>query len=131
MTMLTIPQSTSTATPADAVRWLRALAAPGRFRVIRDAEGWPIIPGRLGRVEWYDGAELAVYTTRPRLFAKLWAIPGVRRWQTGDQEMRACFPVEALDQVAGVIRARTRRTLSPEAARKRSGLATVRAVSAA
>ena len=31
---------------------------------------------------------LAVYTDRPRLFEKLWAIPGVRRHQTGDHEMR-------------------------------------------
>jgi hypothetical protein len=64
---------------------LRALAAPLRLRVTADPEGWPIIPGRL------------------------WAIPGVRRHQTGDQEMRAPFPAEALAQVAGVIRARTRR----------------------
>jgi len=108
---------------------LRALAAPFRFRVLADPEGFPIIPGRLGQIEYHDGHELAVYTDRPRLLPKLRTIPGVRRHQTGDQEMRALFPVEALDQVAGVIRARRRRVLSPEAARKRSGLATVRAVS--
>ena len=33
----------------------------------------------------------------------------MRLWQTGDQEMRALFPPEALEQVAGVIRARRRR----------------------
>jgi hypothetical protein len=33
---------------------LRALA--GGYRVKQDAEGWPMIPGRLGRIEWYcDG----------------------------------------------------------------------------
>jgi len=32
--------------------------------------------------------------------------------------MRAVFPPEALAQVAGVIQARRKRTLSPEAARK-------------
>jgi hypothetical protein len=52
------------------------------------------------RVEWHDGSLLAVYTNRPRLFARLWAIPGVRRHQTGDREMRAVFPVEALAAVA-------------------------------
>jgi hypothetical protein len=57
-------------------------------------------------VEWFDGRDLAVYCDRPRLFAKLWAIPGVRRHQTGDQEMRATFPPEALEQVAAVIRAK-------------------------
>jgi len=118
-------------TPLDAVRAFRVLAAPSRLRVIRDAEGWPVIPGKLGRVEWHDGAALAVYTDRPRLFARLWSVPGVRRWQVGDQEARGLFPVEALSAVAAVIRARRRRTLSAEAARKRSGLPTVRAVSAA
>src|SRR5262249_46499384 len=105
------------------------LAAPFRFRVVADPEGFPAIRGRFGSIEYHDGEVLAVYTDRPRLFAKLWAIPAVRRHQTGDQETRALFPVEALDQPAGVIRARRRRVLSPEAARKRSGLATVRAVS--
>ena len=97
---------------------LRSLAGPLRLRVTRDREGWPIIPGRLGQIEYHDGVELAVYTDRPRLFAKLWAIQGVRRHQTGDDEMRALFPPEALEPVAGVIRARRRRSLSPEVARR-------------
>jgi hypothetical protein len=88
---------------------LRNLARPLRFRVIANTEGYPAIPGRYGRVEWFNGRELAVYSDRPRLFAKIWAIPGVRRHQTGDQEMRAIFPPEALEQVAGVIRARRQR----------------------
>ncbi len=95
---------------------LRALARACRFRVLADAEGFPIIPGRLGQIEWHDGIDLAVYTDRPRLFAKLWAIPGVQRHQTGDREMRALFPPEALEQVAGAIRARrrARRVMTPE-----------------
>ncbi len=113
---------------AAAFRQLRALARPFRFRVVPDAEGWPMIPGRLGRIEIQcdgedchgcpvSGPALAVYTDRPRLFPKLWAIPGVRRWQTGDAEMRAVVPAEAetLALVAGVVRARRRRrpTTSP------------------
>jgi hypothetical protein len=109
---------TRTAEQDTAFAALRALARPQRFRVVADAEGFPSIAGRLGQVEWHDGRDLAVYTNRPRLFPKLWAIPGVRRHQTGDQEMRALFPPEALEQVAGVIRARRRRVLSPEAARR-------------
>ena len=96
---------------------LRTLAEPYRFRIQADAEGFPIIPGRYGQIEWYcDGVNchacplpgqfaLAVYTERPRLFSKIWSIPGVRRYQTGDSEMRAVLPVEALEQVARVIRA--------------------------
>jgi hypothetical protein len=107
---------------AEAFAQVRPLAAPARWRVRPDAEGWPVIPGRLGQIEYHDGRDLSVFTDRPRLHAKLWAIPRVRRHQTGDQEMRALFPPEALDQVAGVIRARRRRTLSSAEARRRSGL---------
>jgi hypothetical protein len=87
----------------------RNVACPLRLRLITDAEGFPTIPGRYGRIEWFDGRDLAVYSDRPRLFPRIWAIPGVRRHQTGDQEMRAIFPPEALEQVAGVIRARRQR----------------------
>jgi hypothetical protein len=92
-----------------AVAALRRLAAANRLRVGADSEGFPIIPGRYGQIEWFDGKGWAVYSDHPKVFEKLWAIPGVRRWQTGDQEMRALFPPEALEQVAGVIRARRRR----------------------
>jgi hypothetical protein len=124
-----------TAEQAAAFTRIRTLTDQYRFLVQADAEGWPVIPGRYGQIEWYchghDCAArfrgfcpvprqfaLAVYTDRPRLFEKLWVIPGVQRHQTGDHEMRAVFPPEALEQVAGVIKARRRRTLSPEAARK-------------
>ncbi len=117
-----------TGAQAVAVVQMRRLAAPSRFRVIPDAEGWPIIPGRLGQIEWYcDGVDchscpmpgeftLAVSTERPRLHAKLSAIPGLVRWQVGDEEFRGVFPPETLDQVAGVIRARrrARRIMTPE-----------------
>ena len=76
------------------------LARSSRYRVSKDVEGFPIMPGRYGRIEWFDGRNLAVYCDRPRLFAKIWAIPGVRRHQTGDTEMRAMFPPEALEQIA-------------------------------
>ena len=88
---------------------LRQLAHPLRLRITRDAEGFPVIPGRYGQIEWFDGRSLAMYSDRPRLFAKIWAIPGARRHQTGDDEMRAIFPPEALEQIAEVIRARRQR----------------------
>ena len=113
-----------------AIEQLRGLAKPDRFRIQLDVEGFPLIPGRYGQVEWLDGQYLAVYTDRPRLFARLWAIPGVRRHQTGDTEMRAVFPPEVLEQVAGIIKARRQRTLSPEEARRRGFKPTHRATSA-
>ena len=112
---------------AQALARFRELAKPLRLFVRTDAEGFPVIPGRYGQIEWYcDGEDcaarfggfcalpgqlaLAVYTERPRLFEKLWAIPGVRRHQTGDREMRAVFPPEALEHVARVIKANRKRT---------------------
>jgi hypothetical protein len=89
-----------------AFTWLRAVARPFRFRVIPDGEGFPLIPGRYGQIEWHDGRDLAVYTDHPRLFAKLRAIPSLRPHQTGDFELRALFPVPALAAVARVIRAK-------------------------
>lgn len=88
-----------------------------------------MIPGRCGQIEWFDGIDLAVYTDRPRLFARIWAIPAVRRHQTGDTEMRAVFPPECLQRVARVIKARRRRTLSPDEARRRGFKPTLRATS--
>ena len=114
-----------------AAQQLRALAKPYRFRVQVDAEGFPFISGRYGQIEWHCEGEncwscslpgqlaLAVYSDRPRLFGKLWAIPGVRRHQTGDSEMRAVFPPDSLELVALVIKARRRRSLSPAEARRR------------
>jgi hypothetical protein len=96
-----------------------------------DGEGWPVIPARLGWIEYHDGAELAVYSDRPRVFARLWAVPGVRRWQVGDQEARWLFPPQTLQAVAGVIGARRRRSLSPEAACQKGAGTAYRATSAA
>ena len=100
---------------------LRAIAEPHRLRVRADAEGFPMIPGRYGRIEGPGGSELAVYCDRPRLFRRIWSVPGVRRHQTGDTEMRALFLPEAIEPVAALIRARRRRRgrpMSPEAAQK-------------
>jgi hypothetical protein len=36
---------------------LTALAAPHRYRVRLDAEGWPMIPGRYGRLERATGSD--------------------------------------------------------------------------
>ena len=113
------PVSGKTAEQADAFAQLRAVASMDRLRVQPDGEGFPMIPGKYGQIEWHDpeGRELAVYCDHPRFFEKLWAIPGLRRHQTGDQEMRAVFPLEALEQVAGVIRAKRKPGITSEMAR--------------
>ena len=45
--------------------------------------------------------------------------PGCQAAPTGDTEMRAVFPPDALEQVALVIKARRRRSLSAAEARRR------------
>jgi hypothetical protein len=102
---------------------LTTVAAPFRYRVALDADGWPMIPGRYGRLQWHDETALTVFTG-------LWAIPGGRRWQVGDREVRGVVPGEGLTEVAGLFQARKRRVLTSEAVRKRSGLRTVRVTSA-
>jgi hypothetical protein len=99
--------------------------AERRRRVTADAEGWPVIPGRYGQIEWLCGGvdchscpmpgqlALAVYTDRPRIIAKLSTLPGVRRYQTGDSEGRMVFEPSALARVAEVIQARRRRPPTP------------------
>jgi len=113
-----------------AAKQLTALAAPYRFRIQVDAEGFPVIRGRHGRIEWYCDRvncwscsrpgqfALAVHTDRPRLFSKIWSIPDVRQHQTGDREMRAVFPVEALEQVAAVTRVRKKPGVTSAIAKK-------------
>lgn len=61
-----------------ALQQFRALGNPLRLRVTKDRHGFPIVPGRYGQIEWFDGQDLAVYSNHPRAFPKLWATPGVR-----------------------------------------------------
>src|SRR5262245_8493671 len=97
---------------AQAFGFLRSLAEPGRYRVIPDVEGYPQLPGQRGRVEWYTSTGVALYCDRPRVFARLEAVPGVTRWQIGSTERRYLAPVEALPALAPVLGLRRRRTLT-------------------
>jgi hypothetical protein len=112
-----------------AVQAIHVLAKPYRFRIDLDIEGCPAIPGRYGQIEWFDTGELAVYTDHPRLFAKLWTIPGLTRHQAGDAELRTVFPPEAFGQVAAVIKARRRRVLAREEAGRLGAKTVYRATS--
>jgi hypothetical protein len=89
----------------------------GRARVILDAEGWPMVPGRFGRLEWRgaepDG-EIRVYAyTDARMVSKLRALPGVRSCRIGDGE--AVFSCRADDAsavqaLAGLFKLKRRRS---------------------
>jgi len=88
---------------------VRALATPQGLLVKADLEGYPIIPGRLGQVEWTGGADLAVFTTRRLVTRMLLKISGVRRHQMGADESRMLFPPGALREVTSVIGAQKER----------------------
>jgi hypothetical protein len=97
-----------TAEQQAAAERLRGL--PGRPRVREDAEGWPVIAGRYGRVEWDTPGVLAVFTDHRRMIAKLAAVPGVGRYQTGDTEARRLLDPTAYPEVATLIRVRRLRS---------------------
>ena len=69
------------------------LAIAGGYRVELDAEGWPMVPGRLGRIEYHDDTDVAVFTNRRRLHVRILAIPAIKRHQTGDEELRAAVSI--------------------------------------
>lgn len=85
-----------TAETRHAATLMRKWVGP-RWRLTLDAEGYPVILGRYGRIEWHcDGQDchgdpepgplLTCWTDRRSRWKLLLAIPGVRGWQRGDDE---------------------------------------------
>jgi hypothetical protein len=106
----------------DAAKSFKSMVKTGRIGV--DTEGWPVLAGRYGQVEYHDGARLAVYSSRARVIGRLRAL-GVRPYQVGDHEARFLFHPPALAAVRMIIKARRKRTsgASPEAlARARAAI---------
>ncbi len=88
------------------------LTPDSKFSVLNDAIGDPFIPCAAGHV-FEHGPTLLAYTGDTRGWrALLLAIPGVRSWQTGDQEFTVVFPPDALKAVAKVVRPRRKRVIS-------------------
>src|SRR5262249_20198472 len=87
---------------------LRSMA-PG-YRIAQDPEHWPIVPGRLGQIEYFDGVDLAVYTDRRMIRGKVLLIPGVRRHQPAEDEVRPLSPRHPLPRIGKVTRARRKRS---------------------
>jgi hypothetical protein len=107
----------------------RAIIRPAlgpRARVTLAPEGWPMVPGRYGHLEW-RGVEAGAgparrdrrvyaFTGRARMIAKLYALRGVHRWQMGDAEAGvwiAADAVEGLRGAARLLQTRIRRPSSP------------------
>ena len=91
-------------------------AAAQGYRVIADAEGWPISPGKYGRLEHLGaaprepGGQLAAFTDRRLIRSRLLALDGVTRHQGGDDELRVLLAPRALPAVAKLLRCHRKRT---------------------
>ncbi|MGH7393385.1 MAG: hypothetical protein ACREM3_28610 [Candidatus Rokuibacteriota bacterium] len=87
-----------------------------RWRIRRDEEGLPVIPGRRGWVAAHDFETLCVHVTgRPYLLRVLRSLStGWRRYQVGDDEANLLAPVADLDLACGLVRALRRPVLSEE-----------------
>lgn len=85
-------------------------AAALGYRVIADAEGWPISPGKYGRLEHVGAGQLAAFTNRRLIRSQLVAVPGATRHQVGDTELRVLLPPQAVPAVARLLRCHRRRT---------------------
>jgi len=93
---------------------LRALTDTWRIR--RDTEGLPMIPGRRGNVSAHDLTTLCVDVHgRHYLLKLLRALPaGWRCHQVGDDEANLLAPLADLDLACRMVRAYRRRRLSEE-----------------
>jgi hypothetical protein len=91
---------------------------PG-YRVATDPEGWPMAPGRHGRLEHLGDGQLAAYTDRRLIRSWLLAIPDVRAHQTGDSEVRALVSRQAAPAVADLLRCRRQRSTPANAFKAR------------
>jgi hypothetical protein len=93
---------------------LRALT--DRWRVRRDAEHLPVIPGRRGSVSAHDRGWLCVHVRgRGFLLGLLRDLPaGWKRHQVGDDEANLLAPVGDLDHACQLVRAYRRPRLSEE-----------------
>lgn len=95
----------------------------GRYRISRsqdhidgtNIDPWNLeIRCRFGKVYPHGGEYLQAYTDRRMKRGFLRAVPGVALHQWGDTECTVVFPVSVLPAVLDVLKAKTRRTFTPE-----------------
>ena len=127
-------------TRADVESFTRLVeAVPGlRARVTLDPEGWPVVPGKYGRLEWRgeapDGSgvesrRIYAYSNRKRLLFKLREVSGVRPCQSGDVEGAVSMLATDLPAFLSCARLRTQTNGRGRASKGRppEGMAALRA----
>ena len=90
---------------------LQDLAAPGRYRVEVSKDDECFIPGRLGIVEWhaFDNQTFSAYSTSPKTIKILLSLDWVIPFQRGDKELRILFPRNRFEELAKVLKLKTKR----------------------
>jgi hypothetical protein len=102
---------------------LAKLAADSGFKIAldesanvdasRDARSWYYqIPCRYGHVGVWGKTLLSAYATGRIMIGKLASLPGVNVVQRGDDEIQVTFHPDRLADVANLLHARRRRTVS-------------------
>ena len=86
------------------------------WRIRRDSEGLPVIPGRRGHVTAHDRIIVSVFVRgRAYMLKVLRTLPaGWRRHQIGDDEANLLAPLADLDLACRTVQAYRRRRLSEE-----------------
>jgi len=85
-------------------------AAAHGYRVIADAEGWPISQGKYGCLEHLGAGQLAAFTDRRLIRSRLLAVTGATQHQVGDTELRVLLTPQAVPAVARLLRCYRKRT---------------------
>jgi hypothetical protein len=70
------------------------------------------IPGKYGHIGVWGPGTLSVFCDRPMVIKRLKEISGIQWRQNGDRECQGTFHPDLIDEVAGVIKARKRRTVT-------------------
>lgn len=71
------------------------------------------IPARYGFIGVHSSDALLAHCKAVRIIPRLLAISGVEVRQRGDREVNAVFPLDRLDEVATLLKAKRRVQLSP------------------
>jgi len=101
---------------AESNREFRGLMQGFGFRLRKDDEGTPYVPGKHGEIEWhsFNNETVAIYSNKSIAKGRLIRHPKCRIWQRGDDEVRVLVRREDILEVAKIIRPYRKRHISPE-----------------
>ena len=101
---------------AESHREFRGLIQGFGFRLRKDDEGTPYVPGKHGKIEWhsFNNETLAIYSNKSIAKGRLIRHQKCRVWQRADWEVRVLVAREDVVEVAKIIRPYRKRKISAE-----------------